>query len=157
MGVGDRMSNALFIDNRRKKVLQFIGLNFSESEIADKLDVSISTIKNDIKFIREKNKSTLFNEPIEQTLFELGSKIEVMENRLHSLIIDDRNPSNIRLGAINSWRDTLKMKYDILIRLGILHEAPKGFFEVGKEDDDIQRLLKRVSEREKDDMEKSKT
>jgi len=151
------MANMLEIDNRRKKVLQYIGLNLSESVIADKLQVSLGTIKNDVSAIRRINKSNLMNEPIEQTLMELNSKVEVMENRLHSLIIDERIPSHIRLGAINSWRDTIRMKYDILIRLGILHEAPKGYFDVtGEGDVDIQRLLKRVSIREKDELEKSK-
>ena len=151
------MSNLLEIDNRRKKVLRYIGLNLSESVIADKLKVSVSTIKHDIVMIRRINKSNLMDEPIEQTLMELNSKVEVMENRLHSLILDENTPSHIRLGAINSWRDTIRMKYDILIRLGILHEAPKGYFDVtGEGDVDIQRLLKRVSIREKDELEKSK-
>lgn len=149
------MANSLEIDNRRKAVLQYIGLNFTESEIASKLKVSVGTVKNDIKAIRELNKDTLFSEPIEDTLFEMSSKVSVIENRLHKLIIDERNPGHIRLGAINSWRDTLKMKYDILMRLGILHEAPKGYFDVSDDDEGIQRLLERVSKRHKDDLEKS--
>jgi len=140
--------------------------------IADKFDVSYSTIKRDKKAIKEDLKEDLADEPIEQALFELDATLEavtqeywkiytekeVVRDGEGNIVYDDngtkkkeyKHDIGHRMGALNHIKDAIMSKIKVLQRLGIIREEPLKI-EGELDNNNVEKALDMLDEEIKED------
>lgn len=123
------------VQNRRKQVKKFLIRGITMKKIADRMDVSYSTIKRDKKAIKQGLKEDLSDEPIEEALFELDATLDAITQeywRIYSAKMKDpetgekkpKHNINARMGALKHIKDAIFEKIKIFQRLGIIREEP---------------------------------
>lgn len=128
------MASTRRVKNRRKQVKKYLIRGIPMKSIADKFDVSYSTIKRDKKAIKDELKEDLAEEPIEQALFELDATLDAVTQeywKIYTAKVEDENGNkvpqhniNARMGALKHIKDAIFQKIKILQRLGIIREEP---------------------------------
>lgn|SRR5574341_414862 len=102
---------------RRQKVLALMAKHLTESEIAQSLGISQSTVSRDEQCLRNQSKTFLDDLAKELFVFEYQKCLEGMDQVLREawLLFHDQNtPPKIRLGALVLLKDCYQSKFTML-------------------------------------------
>jgi len=142
------------IEKRRTKVKTLMIRGLTEKEIADKLNVSRSTIARDKRALKDKLKDNLDDEPIKEVLFEMDSYLESIAHEYWKMYYKDGQKENIKLGCLNSLKSVINDKIKLLQSLGIIREEPIKV-EEELEDNNLSGARDELREEIKDEEEKN--
>lgn len=146
------MTTAAELEDRRNRVRRLKVFGLTDSEIAEKFNVSRRTIQADMKAIKQENKEKYLTEdPTEDLILEMMADMDYVRQERIKLYMQTDNP-NVKLGCLNKlekkWADLLTN----LQSLGLVEKAAERLEVSGNLNIDHKRLEEAVkSYRGKDD------
>ncbi len=162
------------VKQRRKAVKKYLIQGVPMTQIAERMNVSYSTIRRDRDRIKEDLKENLRDEPIEDALFELDATLEAVTQEYWKIYTekevvrdDDGKPVRDengevkkdykhdighRMGALRHIKDSIMSKIKVLQRLGIIREEPLKI-EGELDNNNVEKALDMLDDEIKEDDE----
>jgi len=136
---------------RRLKDLVVEHPHWTDSDYADRLDVSPATISRDIEVLREREYE---DKDILPYLLKLRERMEKLHDIYERIAQEERNSPNERVGAANGQVRLLKQEVKVLQGLGVLPEELNSFADELDEDSSLEAALDEVASEETPDLAK---
>jgi len=105
------------VQERRQKVLALMAKHLTESEIAQSLGTTQSTVSRDVQYLRNQSKTFLDDLAKELFVFQYQQCLEGLDQVSREawlLFHDENNPPKIRLGALMLLKDCYQSKFVML-------------------------------------------
>jgi len=125
--------------------------HWTDSDYADRLDVTARTVARDIKVLREQEYE---DKDILPYLLKLRERMEKLHDIYERIAQEERNSPSERVGAANGQVRLLKQEVKVLQGLGVLPEELNSFADELDEDSSLEAALDEVASEETPELAK---
>lgn len=134
-----KRNREMIVKQRLNDIRKLLPLSLTTDQIAERVGVSRRQVQYDIKKLQEEIKEFISEDTVENILLEVNAKTHLMEQKLIQKISDPKSSSTVVISAINTWMNIINDRNNLLMKLGILQEAPKGFYTLTPQQEEFRK------------------
>jgi len=112
-------------ESRMAKVAHYRGYGFSLREIATKLEVSFSTVRDDIADLKREWKGQVEKIDLSEYVGAVVYDAQLRKRRANKIFLETTNPA-VKLGCLKLMSDEDERTIRLLQSVGLLYKRPEG-------------------------------